>query len=396
MHADCSIISEIIYYGQVKPTRAYFDNSATTKPCDEAAAAVLSALKNEWGNPSSLHFAGLEASALLEKSRAAVAHALACSDEDIYFTSGGTESNNIALRGAAEKMRRYGNRIVSTCVEHPSVYETLSSLQKEGFEIIRLPVDSFGRVDERDLFEAVTSETILVSMMYVNNEVGTVMPVKAMRRAVTRAKSKALIHCDAVQAFGKLEIRPKALGVDIMSVSSHKVHGPKGTGALYINPDCALSPCIFGGEQERRVRPGTQAMPAIAGFGAAVAAAGDIKSNLEKAAGLRDYFTDELKKISDTEINSPPDALPYITNISVLGVKSEPMLNFLSSKGICVSSGSACSKGKKSRVLTEMHLPHERADTALRISFSRFTSKEEIDYLIEMITLGKKEIRNIK
>ena len=380
----------------MRVTTAYLDNSATTKPCKEAVDAVVSALENEWGNPSSLHFSGLEASALLEKSRSAVASSLMCGSDEIYFTSGGTESNNLALYGAAAKMRRYGNRIVSTAVEHPSVYETLSALGKEGFEIVRLPVDGYGRVNENDIFEAVNSGTILVTMMYVNNEVGTILPVKALRRAVTRAKAPALIHCDAVQAYGKLEARPKSLGVDLMTVSSHKIHGPKGAGALYVSRDAALMPRVFGGEQEKKLRPGTQAMPAIAGFGAAAGELRDIKTNLERVTNLRDYMLAELERAGDIAVNSPPDALPYVTNISVLGVKSEPMLNYLSSKGICVSSGSACSKGKKSRVLTEMGLSRERAETPLRISFSRFTSKEEIDYLIEMISQGKKEIRNIR
>lgn len=380
----------------MRVTTAYLDNSATTKPCRQAVDAVVSALENEWGNPSSLHFSGLEASALLEKARGAVASSLMCGSDEIYFTSGGTESNNLALCGAAAKMRRYGNRIVSTAVEHPSVYETLSALEREGFEIIRLPVDGYGRVNEKDIFEAVDSGTILVSMMYVNNEVGTIMPVKALRRAVTRAKAPALIHCDAVQAYGKLEVRPKSLGVDLMTVSSHKIHGPKGAGALYVSREAAIMPRVFGGEQEQKLRPGTQAMPAIAGFGAAAGALTDIKTNLERVTALRDYMIAELEKARDIAVNSPPDALPYVTNISVLGVKSEPMLNYLSSKGICVSSGSACSKGKKSRVLTEMGLTRERAETPLRISFSRFTSKEEIDYLIEMISQGRKEIRNIR
>ena len=394
--AFCSIIHRIICTGTVRLTTAYLDNSATTKPCGEAIEAVVSALETGWGNPSSLHYSGVSASALLEKARHSVAASLGCDDDEIYFTSGGTESNNLALTGAAKKMRRFGSRIVSTAIEHPSVYDTLGALQKEGFEIIRLPVDGYGRVSEEALYEAVTPDTVLISMMYVNNEVGTVLPVRAARRAAARAKSPALIHCDAVQAYGKLEVRPKSLGVNLMTVSSHKIHGPKGAGALYVGRDVSILPSVFGGGQEQKLRPGTQPMPAIAGFGAAAAALTDIKGELLRITELRDYMIERFREEGGIAVNSPGDALPYITNISVLGIKSEPMLNFLSSKGICVSSGSACSKGKKSRVISEMGLPRERAETPLRISFSSFTSKEEIDYLTEMISLGKKEIRNIK
>jgi len=376
--------------------KAYFDNSATTRPCPEAIDAITRTLAENWGNPSSLHYLGTAAGKVLTDARQSIASRLSCDRDEIFFTSGGTESNNLALTGAAYKMKRYGKRIVSTAIEHPSVDETLNRLSSEGFEVIKLGVDSFGRIDENELFEAVTPDTILVSVMLVNNEIGTVMPVASARKAVLRARSQALIHCDAVQAFGKMPVKPSALGVDLMSVSSHKIHGPKGTGALYIRKGVRLQPLLSGGEQEKKIRPGTEAMPAIAGFAAAADALPDINTELSSVTALRDYMVSVFKKEGGIKINSPEDALPFITNISVIGIKSEPMLNFLSSEGICVSSGSACSKGKKSRVLTEIGLDRDALESPLRISFSRYTTKEEIDFLCEKISEGKEKIRHIK
>ena len=376
--------------------RGYFDNSATTKPCREAAEAVMNAVENGWGNPSSLHFTGSEAESILEDSRANVAAALSCKKEEIYFTSGGTESNNLAVFGAAYKMKRSGKRIVSSSIEHPSVDSALDALASEGFEIVKIKPDRYGRIDEKDIYDAVNSDTILVTMMLVNNELGSILPVRSIRKAVARAKAPALIHCDAVQAFGKMPVKPSALGADMVTVSSHKIHGPKGAGALYIRSGVKIQPRAFGGEQEMKIRPGTQAMPAIAGFGAAAKAIPDLKQSLERAESLKAYMLAKFEENGGIIINSSPDALPYVTNISVTGIKSEPMLNFLSSKGICVSSGSACSKGKKSRVLAEAGLESAAVESALRISFSRFTTESEIDYLAGMIKLGQSEIRKIR
>ena len=375
---------------------AYFDNSATTAPCCEAVKAVSDAMTRCWGNPSSLHFQGNLAKELLDNSREAIAARLSCKPEEIFFTSGGTESNNLAVRGAAYQMRRMGRRIVSTSIEHPSIDETLNKLEAEGFEVIKLKVDSFGRINEKELFAAVNSNTVLITMMLVNNEVGTIMPIQAAKRAAMAARSPALIHCDAVQAFGKMPIKPSALGVDLMTVSSHKIHGPKGVGALYVRKGVKIKPVSFGGEQEHKLRPGTEAMPAIAGFAAAAKALPDPQKELERISMLRDYMVSRLGELDDIVINSPPDALPFVTNISVLGIKSEPMLNFLSERGICVSSGSACSKGKKSDVLLQMGLDKKRLDSPLRISFSRFTTVQEIDALVLGISEGKKVIRAVK
>lgn len=375
---------------------AYLDNSATTPVCGEAVEAMKTAVTELWGNPSSLHQKGIEADEMLENARSNIARRLFCRDDEVYFTSGGTESNNLAVQGAAHAMRRRGRRIVTTSVEHPSIEETVKHLESEGFEVIRLGVDRKGRISEHELFDAVTPDTVLVSIMAVNNETGTVQPVEAARTAVARAKSPALIHCDAVQAFGKLPLKPAAMGVDLMTVSSHKIHGPKGVGALYVKKGVRLSPIVFGGLQEEKLRPGTQPMPAIAGFGAAAAALPNLTAQLKKVTELRDYMCERLLSLGGVVINSPEDALPYVTNISVLGINSEPMLNFLSSRGVYVSSGSACSKGHQSSVLKNMGLSDEVRKSPLRISFSRFTTKEEIDMLIDGISAGQKAIRKNK
>ncbi len=374
---------------------AYFDNSATTAPCCEAVSAVTEAMTKSWGNPSSLHRSGNRAKELLDASRESIAQSLSCTPEEIFFTSGGTESNNLAVTGAAYQMRRMGKRIVSTSIEHSSIDETLDKLAADGFEVIKLKVDNYGRINEREFYNAVNSNTILITMMLVNNEVGTIMPVQAAKRAAMMARSPALIHCDAVQAFGKMPVKPSALGIDLMTVSSHKIHGPKGVGALYIRKGVKIKPRTYGGEQEKKIRPGTEAMPLIAGFAAAARALPEPQRELEHIRMLRDYMVEKLTEIPDVVINSPSDALPYVTNISVQGIKSEPMLNFLSERGIYVSSGSACSKGKKSHVLMQMGLDRRRLDSPLRISFSRYTTIQEVDALIQGIIEGKKTIRAI-
>ena len=371
----------------------YFDNSATTQPAKEAVDAMLPVLTEFYGNPSSLHKPGDEAAALLDKSRKQLAKAFGCTTGEVYFTAGGTESNNLAIFGTAMALKRRGNRIVTTDVEHPSVEEPMKRLEEQGFEVVRLPVDEYGRVKEEDLFDAVNKDTILVSMMLVNNEVGSIQPVKAARAAVKRAGAPAYIHCDAVQAFGKLPVGPKELGVDLISVSSHKVHGPKGIGALYVKKGIRLVPYILGGGQEDNVRSGTQAMPAIVGFGAAVEATGNPMKHLNAVQAMRDDLVARVTAEEGVAVNSAPDALPYIVNLSVLGVPSEVLRNFLSDRGCYVSTGSACSKGHRSRVLTEMQLDPKRIDSAVRISFSRYNTPEEVQYLADCILEAKNTLR---
>lgn len=375
---------------------AYLDNSATTPLCKEAVEKINFTLTSCWGNPSSLHSNGIAASELLEESRGIIASKLSCEPNEIIFTSGGTESNNIAVLGAANALKRRGSRIITTSVEHPSVDEPIKYLESQGFDVIRLRVNENGLIDERQLYAATNPSVVLISVMYVNNEVGTIQPVEFAKRAAVHAGANALIHCDAVQAFGKVQLKPYNMGVDLMSISSHKIHGPKGAGALFIKKGTRLAPHSLGGLQENKFRPGTEPLHDIAGFAAAAKALPDYHQSLEKATALRDYFFQNVSAMENVKINSPANALPYITNISVLGIPSEVMLNYLAEMGIYVSSGSACSKGHKSRVLTAMNLNDERINSALRISISRFTTKEEIDYLLYGIANAQKTMRKLK
>lgn len=359
----------------------YLDNSATTKPCKKAVENMLYAVENCWGNPSSLHDKGIEADELLLKARRELAKSLSADEKEIFFTSGGTEGNNLAIFGAAYKNRRKGNRVITTSVEHPSVSRTFDRLEAEGFEVIRLKADSFGRVSKDELYEAVNDKTILISMMYVNNEVGAIEPVEEIARAVKLKNAPALIHVDAVQAFGKLSINVRKLGADLVTVSSHKIHGPKGVGAIYIRNGVKLQPVAVGGGQEKDLRPGTEPMPAIAGFLGAVESL-NVKETLPGVTALRDIFVKKLKSIEGITVNSPDDALPYIVNLSLNKLNSETVLNFMSSMGIYVSSGSACSKGHKSPVLTAMGLSDEIINSSIRVSLSRYTTEEELDMFV--------------
>jgi len=371
---------------------AYLDNSATTPLCRKAKARMVDAIENAWGNPSSLHEKGIEADLLLKSSRRALSTALSCTEKEILFTSGGTEGNNLAVFGAAHALKRRGNRVITSAVEHPSVQKAFDRLEAEGFEVIRIPTDKKGFVDFGDLENAVNEKTVLVSIMAVNNEVGTIQPVEKITKIVKRKNAPALIHVDAVQAFGKIPLTPKKWGIDLMTVSSHKIHGPKGVGALFIKEGTKLSPVAAGGGQERDIRPGTEPMPAIAGFYGAVEEL-KIKENLLKLTELRDYLASELAKRDFVTVNSPENALPYIVNLSLRGLRSETVLNFLSDMGIYVSSGSACSKGHKSPVLTAMGLDDALIDSSLRVSMSRFTTKEQLDYFLEGIDTAVKVIR---
>ena len=375
---------------------AYLDNSATTQPCKEAVEKMNYALRTCWGNPSSLHSKGIAASELLEEARNNIAKKLSCESEEIFFTSGGTESNNIAVFGAANAQKRRGSRIITTSIEHSSVEESVKALENQGYDVVRLRVNERGVIDERQLYAATNPSVVLISMMYVNNEVGSIQPVEFAKRAVVHSGANALIHCDAVQAFGKVQLKPYNMGVDLMTVSSHKIHGPKGAGALFVKKGTKLVQHSFGGLQENKIRPGTEPLPAIAGFGAAAAAIPDYSESLKYVTDLRNYMVAKLRTVDGVRINSPENALPYITNISVEGIPSEVMLNYLSGLGICVSSGSACSKGHKSRVLRAMNLSDDVINTALRISLSVFTTKEEIDYLIGGIASARKTMRRLK
>ena len=365
----------------------YLDNSATTMPEKAVADTIYNMLTSNFGNPSSFHRAGLDANAALRDARSSVAAALMCESDEIYFTSGGTEANNLAILGTAAALGRRGKRIVTTAIEHESVMQSIDELEKQGFEVVRLQPDKSGNITKAQLAEAITPDTILVSVMYVNNEVGTVMPVEFIKKAVKMAGAPAYVHIDCVQAFGKIPVNPSKLGADLLTVTAHKIHGPKGVGALYVKKGVRLVPRVFGGEQEKKLRPGTEAIPLIAGFGMACGMLGDLNENEEKIRSINNYLRQELCKIDGVIINSPENASPHILNFYVpVFMTSQTVVQHLSSQyGICISNGSACAKGKKSHVLTAMKLPDKVIERSVRVSFSRHTTMEEAEAFVAAI-----------
>lgn len=370
---------------------AYLDNSATTKPCSECVKAVENMLVNNWGNPSSLHSLGIDAMKEVILARKAVAESLGAEKDEIIFTCGGTQANNIAIFGAVKAKKRLGKRIVTTAIEHESVLQSVQELEKQGYEAIYLMPDSKGVITKEQVFKAVNKDTILVTMMYVNNEVGTVMPVDVLKRAVKKAGSPALIHIDCVQAYGKTPINVKKLGADLVTVSAHKIHGPKGVGALYVSRDANLKDqnfaTVFGGEQEKRIRPGTEPSPLIAGFGEAVKAFQKAGNQNSKIKALNLYARKKLGEIEGVIFNNDESSSPYIINMYVpTFMRSQTILQELSANyNVYVSNGSACAKGKKSHVLTAMGLSDEIVDKSIRISFSRYNEKQDIDLLVSAL-----------
>jgi len=366
----------------------YLDNSATTRVCEKSAEKVLELMTQCYGNPSSLHKKGLEAQREVAHARQAVAVSLSAQPREIIFTSGGTEANNLAVLGGAAAGRRRGKRIVTTAIEHPSVLEPMRQLEKEGFEVVFLTPDADGRVPEEAVLKAVTGDTILISVMAVNNELGSIQPIEVLKKAVKRAGAPALVHVDGVQAYGKLPLRPEKLGIDLLTVSGHKIHGPKGVGALYVSKNARILPRTFGGGQERELRPGTEAAPLIAGLGAAVEELPDWRQAYSRMEKLRDYTLQKLSGLEGVEVNSPVEGFPYLLNFSALGIRSETMLHFLAQRGIYVSSGSACAKGKQSHVLKAAGLPDSRISSAIRVSFSRENTERDADALAEGVREG--------
>ena len=363
----------------------YFDNSATTKPCKEAVDAANKAITELWGNPSSLHELGSLASSELRKARKNVSKLLGVPEDNFFFTSSGTTANNTAIFGAYEKLKREGNRIVTTAIEHPSVSEPIKRLESYGVEVIRLMPDKNGKINEDELLESINKNTILVSLMAVNNEVGSILPVNAVRSAVKRAGAPALIHADCVQALSKIPVTPKTVDADIITVSGHKINALKGVGGIYVKSQNLIKPYILGGGQEKNMHSGTEATPAIFSFGAAALSAIDVRRHSDYVKSLKERFLKGIEDLSCVTVNSPEDAIPYIVNISILGLPSQPTVNFMSSKGICISAGSACKTGHRSPVLTAMGLSPEIIDSAVRISFSRYNTPEEIDILINAV-----------
>lgn len=371
----------------------YLDNSATTKPCKKAIEYINKALTDSWGNPSSLHTMGIDAEITVTKARETVAKRIGARADEIIFTGSGTEANNMSILSALARRNR-GNRVITTSIEHPSVLESVKRLENDGFEVIRLGCDSSGKISLDELENAINEKTVLVSIMLVNNEVGTVEPIAEASRLIKKLAPNALFHCDAVQGFGKTDINVKALGVDLLSASAHKIHGPKGIGFLYCRKGVHIAPFITGGGQERGMRSGTEAVPLIAGFMGAVEELGDINKTLSKIKELNLYARKAFCDSGFAEINSPADALPFILNISVSGYRSETLLHFLEAKEIFVSSGSACAKGEASYVLTALGLNKKRSDSALRLSFSKTTSKEDIDLTVSALSEATKRLRH--
>lgn len=372
----------------------YLDNAATTKPCPEAVEAAVSAMTVNYGNPSSLHRAGLNAQLTVDGARKAIADSIGADKECIYFTSGATESNNLALRGASAAYGRKAKKIVISAVEHASVEETAADLEKKGFEIVRVSPREDGRFYAADFVNACGEDTCLISMMFVNNETGYILPVKETFSAVKRRYPHIITHTDCVQAYMKLPVKASALCADLISLSGHKIHGGKGTGALYIKKGVRVLPVITGGKQEKGIRSGTESVPMIAAFGAAVKKlVPAITERYEKVGGLKKYLLDKLSGIEGVIVNSPEDGSPYVVNISAVGKRSEIMLHFLESCGVYVSSGSACSKGQQSGVLGQFGIRDKRADSALRISMTAETTEAELDIFCEALREGMEKIR---
>ena len=368
----------------------YLDNSATTKPCKEAVEAMTKALTEDWGNPSALYSFGIDAAHALRNARMKVAAALGAEPDRIFFTSGGTEADNWALMGTAKRFGKKNKHIISTAIEHPAVLNTLKELEAQGFEVTYLQPDNLGRITTDALKEALRKDTFLVSVMMVNNETGAVMPVAQMAKLVKRFAPDAIFHTDAVQGFLKVPFQAKTLGADLISISSHKVHGPKGAGALYISPRLkSFPPLLIGGGQEFGYRSGTEATPAIFGFAAACAAVGaTFRQDTQQEKQLLDNLVDKLCKLDGLKINGAHDA-PHILSLSVPGLPTQNSINILQDAGICVSAGSACAKGHRSHTLTAMNLSPEVMDGSFRISLCRNTTEEELNKLAEVI---KKEL----
>lgn len=370
--------------------RTYLDNSATTAVCPQAADAAVRMMTVCYGNPSSLHTMGIEAEKALSAARASVARLLGVPAETLLFTSGGTESNNLAILGGAAARIRQGRHAVTTAVEHPSVSAAFDQLEREGWTVTRVRPDPDGTLPAERIVSACRDDTVLVSVMMVNNETGARHPLERMIPAVRRTAPRALIHTDAVQAAGRLALSAERLGVDLMTVSGHKIHAPKGIGALYIRKGVRLQPRQIGGGQERGLRSGTEAAPAIAAFGAAADAVPPFREQEALYRTLKERLLTGLPPSAVCHL--PPEGVPYIVSLSLPGFRSETLLHFLAEREIYVSSGSACSKGKKSPVLTAMGLSADQIDSALRISFSWDNTIDDVDRLTQALRLAEQTL----
>lgn len=367
---------------------AYLDNSATTKVFDSVRDVVVKTMSEDYGNPSSMHLFGMRGENYVKEARKTIASVLKATEKEIIFTSGGSESNNMALIGAAEANKRAGKHIITTGIEHASVSATMKYLEGLGYEITYLPVDNTGKVDLESLRQSLREDTILVSVMYVNNEIGTIEPIEEIGKIIKEYNKSILFHVDAIQAFGKIDIVPKRLNIDLMSVSAHKIHGPKGVGFIYIKEKTKVKPIIYGGGQQNGMRSGTENVPGIAGLSQAVKEIyKDLKSENQKITELKDYFIDRVSELEGVTINSKKGSVgaPHIISVSVEGIRSEVLLHALEERGVYVSAGSACSSNKPavSATLKAIGVKKELLDSTVRFSLSVFTTKEEVDYAIE-------------
>lgn len=369
---------------------AYFDNSATTKVLDCVKDAVVDAMCVNYGNAAAKHRKGVEAENLIREAKKVIADTLKVQEKEILFTSGGTESNNTALIGTALANRRAGKHLITTGVEHPSIYNTMSFLEEMGFEVTYLPVDHLGHISLEDLEKAIREDTILVSVMYVNNEVGAVEPIEAISQCIKKKNPKTLFHVDAIQAYGKYKIRPKKQGIDLLSVSGHKIHAPKGVGFLYIRDGVKIRPILFGGGQQKGIRSGTENVPGCVGLGVAAREAyKDFDARIEKLYTLREHLIAGLKPLGGVTINGSEDRTnaPQIVSASFEGVRSEVLLHALEDKGVYVSSGSACSSNHPgiSGTLKGIGVKKELLDSTIRFSLGDLNTEEEVDYAIGVL-----------
>nr|WP_292166942.1 cysteine desulfurase family protein [Butyrivibrio sp.] len=370
----------------------YLDNSATTRAFDDVAQLVADTMTKEYGNPSSMHHYGKVAEDIVKKAKKQIAATLHCNEKEILFTSGGTESDNMALIGTARsREKEVGRHLITSSIEHPAILETMKYLEKQGFEVTYLPVDKNGQVSVEDLKNAIRPDTILVSIMLVNNEIGALMPIEECGKVIKQVNPKTYFHVDAVQGYGKFHINPSKMGIDLMSVSGHKIHGPKGTGFLYVKNGVRIVPINYGGGQQQGMRSGTENVPGIAGLGrAAEEIYENLDSHVETMRELKSYFIKAVcDKLPDVSVNGKTDSdcAPHIISLSIKGVRAEVLLHALEDKDIYVSAGSACSTNRPhvSDTLKSIGLDKELLDSTLRFSMSVFTTKEEIDHTVEAL-----------
>ncbi len=368
----------------------YLDNSATTRSFDEVAALMTRIMCEDYGNPSSLHRKGVEAEKYIRYAKDVIAENLKVNQKEIFFTSGGTESDNLALMGCAYANCRSGRHLITTQIEHPAVLQTMKHLEEEGFRVTYLPVDERGCIRLEDLQRAITGETILVSIMHTNNEVGSVQPIAQAGAFIKGTNPRILFHVDAVQGYGKCKIYPKRMKIDLLSVSGHKIHGPKGVGFLYVDERVKIKPIVFGGGQQNGIRSGTLNVPAIAGLAKAVEIIySDLDREVENLYRLKRAFVSGVRKIDNVIVNGHPDetGAPHIVSVSFEGVRSEVILHALEDKGVYVSAGSACSarKPQPSATLRAMGIHTQLLGSTIRFSFSVFTTMEEINYTLQML-----------